>query len=300
MLTAQVPIPETDRYIKLGTRIPEVPAGQGGELRVVADQQWCRDAAYIIEVRLTERSGVKPVARLSAGPSDCTWKFDGMPVGLYEAMVLTSEHEQIVANGRGILSRGATTLITVESARTEIEGRLTSSRALPSPLRLNFLVAPSNSWTTRVAANGTYHVKIGDVRERTSLAVFAEADGQVPSESSTAFNIFQLTYTLIPTVQGGLIRLDLEDVKLPPVVLHVEVPAVAEAQFDEFAEMSFDGARGPGFKLLRGLRTQGLAEYGTHTIRVLTNDRRRVLAEAGIALAAPETESRVVLKIPKR
>src|SRR5262249_5619795 len=146
MLAAQVPIPEADRYIKLNTRIPELPAGQGGELRVVADQQWCRDAAYTIEVRVTAGAGFKPVARLSAGPSDCTWTLAGMPAGLYEALVLTSEHEQIVANGRGVLSRGATTLITVESARTEIEGRLTSSRALPSPLRLEFLIAGSHSW----------------------------------------------------------------------------------------------------------------------------------------------------------
>ena len=48
-------IPDADRYIKLGTRLPELPPGEGGELRVVAPKEWCRDATYILEVRL--RSG---------------------------------------------------------------------------------------------------------------------------------------------------------------------------------------------------------------------------------------------------
>ena len=33
----QYGILEADRYIKLGTRLPELPPGEGGELRVVAD-----------------------------------------------------------------------------------------------------------------------------------------------------------------------------------------------------------------------------------------------------------------------
>src|SRR6185436_7429601 len=132
---AQAVIPEADRYIKLGTRLPELAPGDGGELHVLAEQQWCRDSGYVFEVRLISRTGIKPVVRLLAGPSECSWQFAGMPVGLYEALILTPADERIVASGKGSLAKGATTVLTVESAQTEIEGRLTSAQPLPSPLR---------------------------------------------------------------------------------------------------------------------------------------------------------------------
>src|SRR5678815_3524790 len=100
-VSAQAVIPEADRYIKLGTRIPEVASGEGGELRIVAEPRWCRDATYVLEVRLLLATAVKPVVRLSAGPSDCTWLFERMPVGRYEALIVTPREERIVANGHG-------------------------------------------------------------------------------------------------------------------------------------------------------------------------------------------------------
>src|SRR5262245_64258250 len=85
---AQPVIPDADRYIKLGTRLPELPPGEGGELRVVAPQQSYRSADYILEVRgYFQPATQMPVVRLPAGPSECAWQFDRMPVGLYEAVV---------------------------------------------------------------------------------------------------------------------------------------------------------------------------------------------------------------------
>jgi hypothetical protein len=70
------------------------------------------------------------------------------------------------------------------------------------------------------------------------------------------------------TISRGLLRLDLDDVKLPPVVVHVEVPPVADAGYTEAAEAMIDNRRDPGFKLLRGLHGEFLATYGEHTINI--------------------------------
>ncbi len=273
--------------------------GEGGELRVVAPQEWCRDTTYVLEVRLTVRTpptGQMPVARVAAGPSDCAWRFENVPAGLYEAVVLTPREERIVANGRALVSKGAATLLQVESAETEVEGWLTSHESLPSPLRLQFQL-PYNRWTARVAADGSYHVTLGDVGERSSVAIWAEADGSPGSEPTSAMNVYLLKSA---TISRGVVRLDLDDVKLPPVVVHVEVPAIAGARFDEFAETMIDGQRAPGFKLLRGFRGQFLANYGDHTVQIWTNDRQHVLATTVVTVRPPETESRVVLEVPRR
>lgn len=298
-VVAQPVIPDADRYIKLGTRLPELPPGKGGELRVVAPREWCRDTNYVLEVRLVRTalsSSQMPVARLAAGPSDCAWLFERMPVGLYEALILTPREERIVANGRALLSRGATTLLRVDSAGTEVEGWLASQNALPSPLRLQFQLA-YNRWSTSVAADGSYHVTLGDVGEATTVAIFAEADGSPGSEPTLALNTFLLKTT---TISRGLVRLDLDDVKLPPVVVHIEVLPIADARPDEFAETMLDDQRGPGFTLLRGFRGQFLATYGDHTVRIWTSDRQHVLATTVVTVRPPENESRVVLEVPRR
>jgi hypothetical protein len=296
-VAAQAVIPEADRYIKLGTRVPELPPGEGGELRVVAEPQWCRDTTYVLEVRLLSTTGFMPVVRLSAGPSDCTWLFESMPVGRYEALILTPREERIVANGHGSLSQGATTLVMAESAQTEIEGRVTSQQVLPSPLRLKFSLPDGKSWTADVSADGSYRVALSDIGERTSVAIWAEAGEPRESEPTSVFNMFLLKTT---TISRGLVRVDLDDVKLPPAVVHVEVPPIADARVDEFAETMLDDQRGPGFKVVRGFRGQFLATYGEHTISIWTNDRQHLLATKAVSVRPGEIESRVVLEIPHR
>jgi hypothetical protein len=293
----QAVIPEADRYIKLGTRLPELAPGEGGELRVVAEQQWCRDATYVLEVRLLSASGFKPVVRLPAGPSDCAWLFERMPVGRYDALILAPRNERIVANGQGSLSKGASALLTAKSAQTDIEGRLTSQQALPSPLRLKFSLPDGKSWGARVSPDGSYRVTLGDTGDRASVAISAEADGPLESEPTSGMNTFPLKST---TIWRGLVRLDLDDVVLPPVVVHVEVPPIADARGDEFAETMLDDKRGPGFKLLRGFRGQFLATYGEHTVRIWTNDRQHLLAMKVVNVTPAETESRVLLEIRGR
>ena len=296
-ISAQAVIPEADRYIKLGTRIPEVAPGEGGELRIVAEPQWCRDASHVLEVRAITTTGFMPVVRLPAGPTNCEWLFERMPIGRYEALILTTGDERIVATGLNALSRGATALIVVESAVAEVEGRVTSQQALPSPLRLKFSLSDGKSWTAQVAPDGSYHVKMSGVGALMLLAIWAEGDEPREPEPTSTFNLFLLKST---TITRGLHRLDLDDVKLPPVVVHVEVPPVAEAGFGEAAETMIDNQRGPGFKLLRGLHGQFLATYGAHTINILTNDRRHVLATTVVNVNPSDTEVRVVVKIPQR
>jgi hypothetical protein len=96
------------------------------------------------------------------------------------------------------------------------------------------------------------------------------------------------------------VRIDLDDVKLPPVVVHVEVPPIADAGYGEFAEAMIDDQRGSGFKLLRGFRFQFLATYGEHTVKIWTKVRQHLLATQAVIVSPPETESRVRLEIPRR
>ena len=296
-VSAQAVTPEADRYIKLGTRIPEVAPGEGGELRIVAEPQWCRDASHVLEVRALSTTGFMPVVRLPAGPANCEWFFGRMPIGRYEALIVTTGNERIVAAGLNAVSRGATALIVVESAVSEVEGRVTSQQGLPSPLRLKFSLPDGKSWTAPVAPDGSYQVKMSGVGEGTLLAIWAEGDEPGAPEPTSTFNLFHLkTMPITP----GLLRLDLDDVKLPPVVVHVEVPAVAEAGYAELAGTMIDNQRGPGFKLLRGLHGQFLASYGEHTINIWTYDRQHVLATTIVNVNPPDTEVRVVLTITPR
>jgi len=290
-------VPEADRYIKLGMRIPELPAGEGGVLHVIAEEYWCRDANYILELRLVSFSEVRPVVRLLAGPSKCDWVFANMPAGQYDVLIVTAGDNQIVANGRGELSKAYTTVILAIAARTHIEGRLRSEQAVPSPIRLNFIVGGSYQWTAPVALDGSYRVTVGDVSERTTLAIYAEANGPPGSDATTALNTVLLKMT---TISEGDSRIDLDDVILPPVVVHVDVPPIADAGFGQFAEVRLDNERAPGFKLLRGLRGQFLTSYGEHAITVWSNDGKHMLASRILNVSAPETEMLVVLEIPRK
>ena len=297
-VTAQAVTPEADRYIKLGTRVPEVAPGEGGELRVVAESRWCREAGYVLEVRLlTATGGFMPAVRLPTGAANCEWRFESMPVGRYEALIVTTGDERIIATGRNALSRGTTALIAAESAGAEVEGHVTSQHTLPSPIRLIFSLPDGKSWTAPVAADGSYHVTMSGVGERTLVAVRAEGDEPRASEPTRQLNLFPLKTT---TISPGLFRLDLDDVKLPPVVVHVEVPPVPDAGYAEFAEAMLDNQRGPGFKLLRGLHGEFLATYGEHTLNIWTNDRQHVLATKVVPVAPTDTEIRVVLIVPPR
>ena len=218
-----------------------------------------------------------------------------MRVGRYEALI-RNQREQIVAIGSGRLARGSFAVIIAESAQTEIEGWVSSAQPLPSPLRLKFATG-SNPWIARVAPDGSFRVTLGDLAERSRLTIWAEAGAPDGSGQTLALTHFLLKET---TITRGLSRLDLADVQLPPVVVHVDMPPVAGARYDEFAELMLNNERGAGFKLLRGLRTQFLAGYGVHTITVRTNDLQRVLSTVSIDLTPAETERRVVLNIQRQ
>jgi hypothetical protein len=66
---------------------------------------------------------------------------------------------------------------------------------------------------------------------------------------------------------------------LPPVVVHVEVLAIADAHAGMVRRSDASTASGgAGFRLLR-FRGQFLAAYGDHTVQILTNDRQHVLGQ---------------------
>src|SRR5262245_51292168 len=157
-LSATAQVADADRFIKLGTRLPLMEPGEGGQVRVRAWPELCKDDRYIVEVRLVVRPGenvpllnirsdspgVLPVVRLPAGPSPCDWTFDDLPEGLYSASLQRRGSERVIATAGGTLTRGASLLMTLESAEATVEGRITLKHGEPPvALRLAF-----KTWTT--------------------------------------------------------------------------------------------------------------------------------------------------------
>jgi hypothetical protein len=174
-------IADAERYIRLGTRLPELPPGRGGQLRVTAPPEWCRDSNHLLEVRLFPTVVImQPVVRIPAGPSACDWTFEGLPAGVYGAVIQVQRDERIVATGHGTVWKGAATLMPL-SAQTEIEGRLTAREPLSARLRLQFTPSGSfgewNRWDATVSSDGSYHVTLGDVETNTRVCIRAEANG---------------------------------------------------------------------------------------------------------------------------
>lgn len=299
---AQSRIPEDDRYLKLGQQLIAVPSGQGGQLRVTASAVWCGDARHVLEVRQYPRPGsILTVIRLVAGPSACDWTFENLPPGHYDATVFDRSSEQIVGNGYARVSRGATALLTAAALDTEIEGRITSADPLPAPLRLSISVGGPhgefNRWTAPVDAEGRYRVAIGDVTADTLIFVRAQAASADGDLTSVALHsVFLKT----GRITRGVMRFDIENVKLPPCVVPIEVARDDEAEFGDFGLLRIDNDFGEGFKLLRGFRGQALVQNGVHTVTVLSGNKERVLASARMNPGADGCPAAVELRARSR
>jgi hypothetical protein len=282
-----------------GGQLVALPPGQGGQLRVTASAAWCGDARHILEVRQYPRPGsILTVIRLIAGPSACDWTFDGLPPGDYDATVFDRDSDQIVGNGYGRVSRGTTTLLTASALDTELEGRITSADPLPAPLRLSISVGGPygefNRWVAPVDADGSFRVAIGDVTVETLIFVRAQAaspDGDLTTPA--LHSVFLKT----GRISRGVMRFDIENVKLPPCVVPIEIAPAGEAGFGDFGLLRVDDDFGEGFKLLRGFRGQALAARGPHTITVLTVDKQQVLASARTKPGADGCPAAVALQI---
>jgi hypothetical protein len=103
------------------------------------------------------------------------------------------------------------------------------------------------------------------------------------------------------TFVTGLNRFDIEDVEIPPGVLRIDVPAVADAPFGEFLRLvvSADGQPykwDPVFKPLRGIRGDYIAELNRkYTIELRPPDGSAALASAHVTLTAEQPVADVKL-----
>ena len=93
----QTAIPDADRFIKLGTRIAPLRAGEGGQLTLTAPAALCTDARHLLEVRFFPNPGREmPVVRMFTGPSPCRWDFDAMAAGYYAAIIQEADDGRAV------------------------------------------------------------------------------------------------------------------------------------------------------------------------------------------------------------
>jgi hypothetical protein len=296
---AGVGIPEDDRYLKLNQQLVTLPPGQGGQLRVTAPREWCADGSRILEVRQYPRSGsLLTFIRLKTGSSACDWTFDGVPPGEYDAVILSARDREIAGIGYARVSRAATSLLAVGALDTEVEGRITAAGPLPTPLRLVVSVAGPrgeiNRWHTSVGADGSYRIALGDVDADTLVFFRAEAASADSNLTTPAINS---VFLKMARVSKGLQRLDIENVKIPPCVIHIDVPPSEQAGFGAFGLLQVDGSFGEGFKLLRGFHGQALVNYGPHTLTILTNDRKQELASAKVTVTLEKPRELVTIAV---
>jgi hypothetical protein len=297
--------PEADLHIKLGTREPPLPPGEGGSLFVTAPGEFCTDSTHELQLNLFANMPHYvgpilvpgyggPILRLLAGPSLCQWEFNGLPAGKYEAQIQDHSDGRIVAIGRGQLSRGGTAVMTLEPAAVEVEGRVTDHGVpMTNDIRLVFTTdgPERDQWKTPLDMNGAYQVKLGTNR-RVCMSL----------ERTAPLNVFPLGKCR--AFVTGLQRFDIDDVHLPPGVLRVEISPLTDAAFGAFAKIQITkaGDSGPwitGFKLLRGLRGDYFASgYGEYLISLTTLDGKSVMASSRIALSPEQPVGDFILTAP--
>jgi hypothetical protein len=298
--SSQSHIAEADRYVKLGTRLAPLPPGEGGQLIVSAPPELCADGSLVLEVRGDpEPPGIRPVARLLTGPSSCRWTFDGVEPGEFHAVVQAQADGRIVATGHAHVARGVTTEMTLEAVQMEIEGRLTiegftfESFPLASDLRLvfGFPDFPTHEWSASLDATGRYRVKVGGVDADRRICAQIRRAPPLNSKMLQGSESRSTCAIFVP----GLNRFDIEGVRIPPGVLRIDVPAVADAPFDAFVRVTGSADGQPTdhwfmpFKALRGIRGNYIADLNRrYTIELTGHDGSDVLASAQVTLTSDQ------------
>jgi hypothetical protein len=290
-------VPEEDRFVRLGTRLPPVVPGEGGALFVIAPTQFCADAGFVLELfHHPTYSMVTPAARMIAGPSTCGWKFEDLATGRYTASLHAHPDGPIVATGGGNVVQGSTRTLTVSTVQTEVEGTLrVNGGAPPDGLHLLFRQPgePWLQWLVPLDANGAYQVALDAKPIGRTICVALERDPPL--------NLVSVKCREFAT---GLQRLDI-DATMPRGLLRIEIPPVpvAEAGF-AFGRITISDSDDPAhgyltsFRLRRGLRGDHIAELGRdYRIIVSRSDDKTVLATARVPLSNEQTDVRVRLPI---
>ena len=297
----QTAIPDADRFIKLGTRIAPLRAGEGGQLTLTAPAALCTDARHLLEVRFFSNPGREmPVVRMFTGPSPCRWDFDAMAAGYYAAVIQEANDGPVVAQARGQVWQGVTTEMTLASSDVEVEGRIAGELSVPGGVRLAFETNGSmggrTRWIAPLNVDGTYRVKLTGHDLNDPICVYAEPSGLHGAEPATTQNRVLIKCARF---SNGPQRFDVDDVHLPPGIVRIEVPPVENAAFDTFADLtvSIAGTPGPtilhGFKLLRGLYAEYFCDYRERQFAVVSHGGAEVLASSRLTLS-PERPLRIV------
>jgi hypothetical protein len=288
--------PEADEYIKLGTRIPPLPPGEGGQLFVTAPPQFCADNRFTLEVN-HHPPGLRGGAILKAvaGPSPCRWQFDDMPPGEYSATLTTASDDRIVAAGRGELAGGAGAVVALSAPATELEGTLRVNGSVPPPgLRLIFRNSSKSflEWDATLDAAGNYKVAVDTTAPKEQVCIHLQREPPMNS-----------VLVKCPPLLAGLQRLDIE-ATMPRGVLRIDVPPVPDAGFGAFARITIsdsdDAERGylTSFKLIRGLRGDYITDVDRdYRVIVTRYDDKAVLASVRVPLSAERTDARVRLPL---
>jgi hypothetical protein len=295
----RIDVPEADRYIQLGTRLPPLPPGQGGQLFVSAPEKFCADAGYILEINHhPDHTMNMPAARMVAGPSTCAWIFDDMPPGSYSATLHVAPNGAIVATGRAEVLRAASQTLALGGLQTEVEGLLRVNGTSPPPgIRLVFRNSskPWLEWEASLEPTGVYRVALDASHANERICSQLR---RVPPLNAVPLQCADLA--------AGVQQLDL-DAALPRGVLRIDVPPVADAAFTAFARITIsdsdDASRGylTSFKFARGLRGDYIADLDRdYRIIVSRSDDMTVVTSALVTPTAehPDVRVRLPVKLP--
>jgi len=292
----RIDIPEADRYIQLGTRLPPLPPGQGGQLFVTAPEKFCADAGYILEINHHPSGTMNmPAARMVAGPSTCAWMFDDMPAGSYSATLHVAPNGPIVATGRAEVVRAASQPLALGGLQTQVEGLLSvNGTSPPRGLQLVFRNSskPWLEWEASLEPTGVYRVALDASHTNERICSQLRRDPPLNAVSLKCVDLVT-----------GLQQLDL-DATLPRGVLRIEVPPAPDAGFAAFARITIsdsdDATLGylTSFKFARGLRGDYIADLNRdYRIIVSRSEDKAVVASALVTPNAERPELRFRLPI---
>jgi hypothetical protein len=293
-------IKDSERFIKLGTRLPPVAPGDGGQVEITAPPEWCKDATYLLELQwLFGIGGRMPVVRLPTGPSACDWTFDSLPAGRYSATIQRIDSEEIVAVGSGELTAGGTVLVTLEAGAIELEGRLVAAGLPPGFARLVFSIAggpdSSNSWDAVVGREGEYHVRVASVGARATVCISVEAEGRDRGLRTTSLTKIRVDCR---SLERGFHRRDFDDVKVPPGMIRIAIAPADQYPKNRYAWVRVDnGPNEAAFWPGRGFRGQALATFGPHTLTITLQDSTEVIGRADVTVTPDQPVPEVSISL---
>ena len=187
------------------------PGELGGAVAARAPEQYCIDDTFFLLLRRHDRSqaSIRFVVQMPAGPSSCTWDFNELRPGPYDALILLRATGEIAATAQGEVFEGVSTPMTLDQPRTRVHGTVTVA-GLPSDgaMRLKMVDEVTRwEWKAWIDSQGNYRVDLNSEPTDRVCAILERTERMNEIRECATF-------------QTGTQRFDID---LPPGVLRINV-----------------------------------------------------------------------------